>query len=267
METEIFYSGYVYHGKPVHNEIWHTSEYYLVRLQTEGSCAIEIDGVAERLYPGDFLLLRPGEHYRLILENDEHGKTGSGDFYAICKGTWIDRWASRGYKPKRARIHPDSTLLDIWKLVVLERRRIGDTNAELVDCLLRALLLAIESALKQGMEGNARAGVAYRMKRYIEEHATRTITIEEVAASVRHSPSRAAKLFKEAFGETIVQFAMRVRMSIAIERMQYSALSLEQIAESCGFGSYPYFYRCFMKRFGVSPRQYREQYGDFATDV
>ncbi|CAI6015881.1 helix-turn-helix domain-containing protein [Cohnella sp. JJ-181] len=266
MEIEILYSGYSYHGKPMQNETWHTVDYYLIRLQTEGTCEIELNGRAERLYPGDLLLLRPGESYRLVLENDETGKTGSGDFYAICKGTWIDRWASKGLKPQRARIHADRALLDIWKLVVLERRRIGDNNAELVECLLRALLLSIEAALKQGADGGARAGVAYQMKRYIEEHATKTIAVEEVAANVRQSPSRAAKLFKEAFGETIVQYAMRVRLSIAIERMQYSGLSLEQIAESCGFGSYPYFYRCFMKRYGIPPRQYREQAGVFAME-
>jgi AraC family transcriptional regulator of arabinose operon len=263
LKIDILYTGYSYHGKPHYPEEWLALDYYLFRLQTEGGCSIKLDGQIERLVPGDLLILRPGEAYQLIVEENEEGKASSGDFFAICKGTWIDQWASQGYKPKRAHIHANSTLLDIWKLIALERRRIGEDNDMLLDHLMRALFLSLESALKQGNGGSVKGVAAYQMKRYIEEHATRTFSIEEVAASVRQSPSRAAKLFKEEFDETIVKYAMRVRLSIALERMQYSGLTLEQIAESCGFGSYPYFYRCFMKRFGISPRQYRETLGRY----
>lgn len=258
----MLYSGYSYHDKPMYPDEWIGNDYYLLRLQTEGNCRICLDGRSERLVPGDLLFLRPEETYRLVVEENEEGKAGSGDYYVICKGAWIDRWASRGDKPKRAHIQADGSVLDIWKRIVLERRRIGENNGELVDYLLRALCLTLERAFKQangGKSDNVRGVAAHRMKRYIEEHATQTFAVDEVAASVRLSPSRAAKLFKEAFGETIVKYAIRVRLSIAIERMQYSGLTLEQIAESCGFGSYPYFYRCFMKRFGVSPREYREE--------
>lgn len=256
MKTELLYAGYSYHDKPMYSEEWSTGEYYLFRLQTEGSCRIRLDGRTERLVPGDLLFLRPGESYQLIVEENEEGKLGSGDYYAICKGTWIDRWASKEHRSKRAHIQQEESLLSIWKLLVLERRRIDEDNGDLVDVLLQALFLKLERAVGKCGEP-VKGGAAYRMKRYIEEHATRTFTVEEVAAVVRLSPSRASKLFKETFGEPIVKYALRVRLAIAHERMQYSGLTLVQIAESCGFGSYPYFYRSFLKRYGVPPSHYK----------
>jgi AraC family transcriptional regulator of arabinose operon len=36
--------------------------------------------------------------------------------------------------------------------------------------------------------------------------------------------------------------------------------NLERIAESAGFGSYTYFHRVFRSKYGISPKQYRDQY-------
>ncbi|WP_420852214.1 helix-turn-helix domain-containing protein [Paenibacillus hamazuiensis] len=64
-------------------------------------------------------------------------------------------------------------------------------------------------------------------------------------------------MFKQIFGKTMIQYALEIRLSTAIERMKYSTMTLEQIAESCGFGSYSYFHRVFREKYGVSPTDYR----------
>ncbi|TYP76584.1 AraC family transcriptional regulator [Paenibacillus methanolicus] len=261
MRTEVLYCGYAYHDKPLLAEDWISKEHYLIRLQTEGECRIRHQGREERLVPGDLLILRPGESYRLIVEEGESGKAGSGDYYVICRGEWLDRWWAEGPRQRRYRIYVDEDLLAIWRLIILQRRRIGEENGELVDYLLRSLCLALALAIRNAAEGNGigKQVAAYQMKRYIERHATGMLSIEEVADHAQLSISQATRLFKAAFGETPVRYALNVRLSIALERMAYSGLTLEQVAASCGFGSYPYFYRCFMKKFGISPRQYRER--------
>ncbi|MNT70655.1 HTH-type transcriptional regulator GadW [compost metagenome] len=44
---------------------------------------------------------------------------------------------------------------------------------------------------------------------------------------------------------------------MARERIIYSPMPLEHIAETCGFANYTYFHRQFRKRFGMSPKQFR----------
>ena len=49
--------------------------------------------------------------------------------------------------------------------------------------------------------------------------------LEDVAAHVGISVSRAVHLFKEAFGTTIMQYTMDVRLSMAKERIVFSPLA------------------------------------------
>ncbi|WP_373463279.1 helix-turn-helix domain-containing protein [Bacillus sp. SORGH_AS_0510] len=60
-------------------------------------------------------------------------------------------------------------------------------------------------------------------------------------------------------GKTMIEYALEVRLSAALERMKYTTMTLEQIAEDCGFGSYPYFHRVFQKKFGIAPGVFRKQ--------
>jgi AraC family transcriptional regulator of arabinose operon len=64
-------------------------------------------------------------------------------------------------------------------------------------------------------------------------------------------------LFKETFGTTIMQYTMDVRLNMAKERIVFSPLSLEDVAETSGFANYTYFHRVFRSRFGQSPKQFR----------
>ncbi|UUZ97522.1 helix-turn-helix transcriptional regulator [Paenibacillus sp. P25] len=75
------------------------------------------------------------------------------------------------------------------------------------------------------------------------------------------SLSRAVHLFKACYGKTMIQYALEIRLNAALERMKYSSMTLEQIAETCGFASYSYFHRVFRARYGVSPAQYRAAEG------
>lgn len=93
--------------------------------------------------------------------------------------------------------------------------------------------------------------------RYIEEHATTVFKVEDVAKHAGLSVSRSVHLFKSAVGKTIMEYTQEIRLAAALERMKYTTHTLEQIAEDCGFGTYPYFHRVFKKKYGVAPGMYR----------
>jgi AraC family transcriptional regulator of arabinose operon len=95
------------------------------------------------------------------------------------------------------------------------------------------------------------------MKQYIEKHATKPLTLEIISRNAGLSVSRACHLFKATFGQSMMDYCIEIRMSMACEYILYSSLSLERIAELAGFRNYPYFCRAFRMRFGMSPKQYR----------
>jgi len=181
----------------------------------------------------------------------------SGDYYIFCKGDWLDAWWRKGKKPQKVRIAAYERLLTLWRQIILEKRRFEEENKELSDYLLRALCLHIDRAITETRMLHGSSYLASRMKSFIEEHAFLPLKVEDVAGHVGISVSRAVHLFKESFGKTIIQYALEIRLSSAIERMQYTGMTLEQIAETSGFASYSYFHRVFREKYGVSPKQYR----------
>jgi AraC family transcriptional regulator of arabinose operon len=261
MNTELITCGYSFHMDPFYSSTKSGLPSYLFRLQTEGSCEALVDGHMVPIEPGHLLLFKPGEPYELRIgqaKTQPDHKIASGDYYLFCKGEWIDAWWKRSHKPTYMRIDLDPRLISLWRQLILEKRRMEEENAELSGYLLQALCLFLERAATETVSLQGRPFTGTRMKRFIEAHATAAFKIEDVADHVGLSISRAVHLFKEYFGKTMIQYATEVRLSSAVERMHDSSMSLEQIALSCGFGSYPYFHRAFKQRFDTSPKIYRQ---------
>ncbi|MBW5445138.1 AraC family transcriptional regulator [Cohnella sp. CFH 77786] len=259
METELLICGYSYHAEPFYTNFKNGLSNYLFRLQVEGSSEVYARGRHYRMRGGDLLILKPGDEYDLRIEPAEPGgRVASGDYYLFCQGAWIDAWWNCSPRPAVSRIGTDERLLALWRNLLLEKRRgPREESAELSDCLLRALCLYVDRAMTETSRTDRTFFAALRLKRYIEEHATSTFKLEEAAQSVGLSLSRAVHLFKSCYGLTMIQYAIEIRLDAALERMKYSSMSLDQIAETCGFASYSYFHRVFRKKYGVSPARYR----------
>lgn len=247
---------YSYHPKQFHTIHKSGFENFLFRFQTEGQCQIVIRGKTFNIEKGDLMLLQPGEHYELRIKEGQN----SGDYHLFCSGTWIDEWWSRSDKASISRIDLDEKMLSLWRHIIIEDRRpSSDANDELTDYLLKALCLSIERAVNETASSSRRPYVVTRMMRYIEEHALTPFKIEEAASHVGLSVSRSVHLFKSNVGKTMIEYAQDIRLSSAIDQMKYTLMTLDHIAENCGFGSYPYFHKVFKKKYGISPGSYRRQ--------
>lgn len=254
MKTNLLFCGYSYHTNGYHSQ--HKSGYpsYLFRLQTEGCCEVVVKGKKRELGKGDLLLIKPGDHYELLVKEGEN----SGDYHLGCEGIWVDEWWSRTVKPDVSRIDLDEKLISLWRHIMIEKRRpVSSENEELTDYLFRALCLSLERAVGETVPSFRHPYPVTRMMRYIEEHATTKLKVEDVARHAGLSISRSVHLFKESVGKTMMEYAQEIRLSAAIERMKYTTMTLEQIAEDCGFGTYPYFHRVFKKKYGLAPGAYR----------
>ncbi len=260
MQVEILGCGYSYHMRPFTTGGRGPLGHYLFRLQSEGTSRAYVRDQMKLIATGELLLYEPGDVYELRIDQDEHGEIGSGDYYMMCNGAWIESWWERMQRPTTAQIGLDERVVTIWKHLIVEQRRSGQSSSELGRMLVQTLCLYIDRALTETVSEPKYGFTVYRMKRFIEEQATRSFKVEDVAREVGLSSSRAAHLFKEAFGESIMQYALKVRLSIAVERMKYSNLTLEQISDVCGLGSYPYFHRVFKEEYGESPSVYRRRW-------
>ncbi|WP_317891244.1 helix-turn-helix transcriptional regulator [Paenibacillus oceani] len=262
-ECEVLAAGYSYHTKPFHIATTRGLRNYLIRFQVEGSCRILVDGEVRLIVPGDLLLYKPTDAYDLRIEAElqpsgEH-EVSSGDYYFFCRGSWLEEWWGRTVKSRHMKLPLSKEVLHLCRQTILEHRRSKDPAKEMTEYYMRLLCLTIERASREqrSPEEKGRSFLAYEMKRYIEENALSPLKIEDVAQHVDLSVSRAVHLFKSVFDQTIMQYVQQIRLSVARERILFSKMSLEQIAETSGFNSYTYFYRVFRARYGMSPKEYR----------
>lgn len=250
---KISYCGYAYHTNGYFATHKNGLDSYLFRLQTEGVSKAIVKKDEMAVEKGDLLLVAPGEFYQLSIPEGQ----ASGDFHLIFDGDWMNEWWDRSLKPSMVRIELDDKIISLWRYLAAEKRRpISDKNEELMSNLTRSLCLLIERAIED-RSSYARPFVVTKMMRYIEENATTGFSIQAVSDHIELSVSRSVHLFKQYVNKTIMGYAQEIRLSAAIDQMQYTSMTLEHIAQNCGFGTYPYFHRVFKKAYGVSPGVYR----------
>ena len=97
------------------------------------------------------------------------------------------------------------------------------------------------------------------VRKYIDDHYSEKITMEDIAASVSLSPSYLAALFKEKMSMTVHDYLIRVRIEKSIELMSRRDLSIKQVMQMCGIESQSYYNRIFKKMIGITPGKYRNQ--------
>lgn len=85
-------------------------------------------------------------------------------------------------------------------------------------------------------------------------------TIESLAAYCDLSPFHFQRVFRAVVGETVMRHLRRMRLQYAAWMLKDSDSPLISIAAEAGFESHPGFTRAFRRTFGMSPRDYRQQY-------
>ena len=94
---------------------------------------------------------------------------------------------------------------------------------------------------------------------YIEEHySDYNLTLASLSDKLNLTGAYLSGLFKKQFGTNFSAYLEQVRIGHAVELLEKQNLSIEEIAQSVGYGNADSFRRAFKRAKGVSPRQYRE---------
>jgi len=93
---------------------------------------------------------------------------------------------------------------------------------------------------------------------FIDENYQKQVTISNVAKTIHLSESRAAHLFKECMGMTIIDYLTQVRISHAKERLLGTDETCTEVGFAVGYNSQSYFIRAFKGLEGITPRQFRD---------
>lgn len=94
----------------------------------------------------------------------------------------------------------------------------------------------------------------------IEENY-KTVNLTNLAENLNQSVYALSRLVKDATGQTYKELLQTKRFSKAVQLLDSTTLSVADIIAFVGYDNTSYFYRTFRKRYGLSPAEYRRQYG------
>ena len=110
-------------------------------------------------------------------------------------------------------------------------------------------------AMSDDVDGDLRA-----VLQWVEANLERQLTVDELARRAAMTPRTFARRFKAATGTTPLQWILHQRVAVAQRMLETSAVSIDEIAVMCGFGSAAGLRQHFTKVVGSTPSAYRSAF-------
>ena len=97
------------------------------------------------------------------------------------------------------------------------------------------------------------------LSEYIDRNLGERLTLSELAQKCFYNPSYFSRIFKERFGESLIEYLMKKRVEYAVMRLNETDDSVDEISRRVGFSDRNALYRAFSKYKKLSPSEYRRK--------
>ena len=213
-----------------------------------GSCRYEFeDGEHFEAHPCDLIYLAKGAVYKMhVLERYEF----------IYADFFFDGEEERKSTLVSFKDSKDAEAL-FRKLLRQDTER-PESHAEAMALLYGIYATAIRSRETRYLSGSTRSVIEVARARILRDFASADLTVASLASDANLSEVHFRNRFKELYGVAPAIFINGCRIAHAKELLSLNYLSLEEIAESCGFSSASYLCRVFKQHEGMTATQYRK---------
>lgn len=97
--------------------------------------------------------------------------------------------------------------------------------------------------------------------RYIKEHFSENLSLENISAVVDLNPIYFSAMFKKETGKNFVEYLTEVRLEHARHLLVQSDYNISEIAWKVGYQDEKYFMKVFKREVGITCAKYRKLYG------
>lgn len=98
-----------------------------------------------------------------------------------------------------------------------------------------------------------------QMADYIYQNYSQKLSLDDIADAGHISRNKCCSLFKKYAQNSPIDFLNLYRLEISTDLLKHSDESILSIALTCGFGQQSYYNRLFLRKYGITPKQYRHQ--------
>lgn len=248
----------------------HSHIFYEILYICSGNIQYLIKTERYQIQPGDIIIVPPGVGHQPILTDLQNTPYRR---YVL----WLSPLFMKGvmplfpnydfFKPRLLRTAGTkwAVLKDKFHAGILEAEQkkpgwnacVYGNTLELVTMLYRATVdkksMHLESEKPELLEN---------ILSFIEANLTEKLSLDDTGRRFFISRSTISNTFRKEMGISFYQHVTQRRL-VAAKNKILENLPLETIAGEVGFSDYSSFYRAFKNEYGISPRQFKEQQGDF----
>lgn len=104
-----------------------------------------------------------------------------------------------------------------------------------------------------------KARLAEELSGFVEQNVTRELSLSDICRAFHYSKNYIIRIFNEEFGTSPVQYINEMKLNRAMYLLETTSRPVGEIATECGYADYPYFYKRFVQKNGISPLKWRRQ--------
>lgn len=246
-------------------------------LVTRGVLYLEEAGTPYRVTAGCYLILRPNAAHRTFLPCQEETHFYWLHFQTL--GQWIEAKELAPFalsQSEQPYVHIENFSFYIPKYGQLSLGEQAELLIEQLQMLEQSLssaarwkqqqilqeLLLLFQAEEEGIQQkqNPHYVIAERTANYLRKHYKEPVSYERLSDAMHFHQNYLSKCMKKTFGCTPLEFLTRHRIEQAKQMLIHTNDPIGHIAEESGFGSFPYFIRCFSRYTGFKPTSFRQKY-------
>lgn len=185
--------------------------------------------------------------YWLHFETAEHSK-GRDELASVVKVPQVSTIA----QPER---------LERLFRTFLDDQEVGVLNPYSANLLTMLILIEVaQTDERQHARTEDLNVVATWAHTYIRMNFDRPITTSKVAAALGYNADYLGRIYRQVYGVPVTEAIHRTRVSKACDFLLDTSLTIEQVAQKCGFSDPDYFRRVFRQYTDISPGDYRKEY-------
>ncbi|WP_226669110.1 AraC family transcriptional regulator [Metabacillus litoralis] len=235
---------------------------YIFQYTLSGAGEISIDGKIHSLKPGHAFIVSSPSNYHYYLPK---GSSKWEFIYLTLYGEEAKRcWEYvRTSESQVVRFHPESAPVKLVKKMYDDAKERKITNAYQGSSIAYHfitelyLYLSTNDKLMNDWSEGIISAVLFARNYYQEE-----IGAEEMAEASKLSKYHFSRLFKQETGVTPIQYLTNIRLQKAIELLEHTKYSVDEVAQLVGYKNANYLNKITRKLTGKSPGQLRQSNED-----
>jgi len=247
------------------DEHMHTVLYELT-VVTGGKGTVIINGTPVPLERGDIHITFPCDTHKIITDKENPLKF---DFLAFT--TTDEEFASELLKISERCHSPELRIFHDERIPPFISNAISELNSEnaykhqlLLAIFKEIIIYTIRSFLgepsKIQPDNLDRAEVlCQRIMNYIDTHIYSLVNLKEIATAMDYSYGYLSNIFKNTTGSTLMEYFVNKKLDVARLLILEGKIKISEISDMLNYSTQNAFSKAFKKRFGVSPKKYKEK--------